>query len=109
MSATRRTVRLVAAVAAVALSSVAIGGQTAPSRSEYPPLPGAENINAFIASRVQKNWTPTRTPWGDPDISGVFTTKDEANTPFERPEEWAGRSIGDITPKEFADAVALRQ
>jgi hypothetical protein len=25
-----------------------------------------------------------RTPWGDPDLQGTFTNKDEAGTPFER-------------------------
>ena len=26
-----------------------------------------------------------RTPWGDPDIQGLFTTDDELGVPFERP------------------------
>jgi hypothetical protein len=79
------------------------------ARPDASSLPGTENLKAFIASRVQKNWTPPKTPWGDPDIQGVFTTKDEANTPFERPDEWAGRKMDDITPKEFAEALAKRQ
>jgi hypothetical protein len=58
---------------------------------------------------MTKDFTPPKTPWGDPDISGVFTTKDEANTPFERPAEWAGRRMEDITPKEFAEALLQRQ
>ena len=31
-----------------------------------------------------------RTPWGDPDIQGIFTTDDELGVPFERPEQFAG-------------------
>jgi hypothetical protein len=91
----------------IALSCVPAGAQT--TRSDASGLPGTENVNAFIASRVQRNWMPPRTPWGDPDIQGVFTTRDEANTPFERPDEWAGRKMDDITPKEFAEAVVKRQ
>ena len=99
-----RFIRPVVAVAGlVVASSAALMGQAAPAP------PGTDNVKAFIASRIQKNWTPTKTPWGDPDISGVFTTKDEANTPFERPAEWAGRKMDDITPQEFEDAVARRQ
>ena len=84
-------------------------GQSSPPRPDAMSLVGTDTIKAFIASRAQKNWTPPTTPWGDPDISGVFTTKDEANTPFERPDEWAGRKMDDITPKEFAEAIVKRQ
>jgi hypothetical protein len=90
-------------------SSAAMWAQGAASRPAADSLAGTDNVKAFIASRVQRNWSPPKTPWGDPDIQGVFTTKDEANTPFERPDEWAGRRMDDITPKEFAEAVARRQ
>jgi hypothetical protein len=70
---------------------------------------GVDAVKAFIVSRVARNWTPPKTPWGHPDIQGVFTTKDEANTPFERPEEWAGRRIEDITPAELSAAIVRRQ
>ena len=100
--------QLALAVTAVMVSSVVVWGQTATARPDALSLAGTDNVKAFIASRVQKNWTPPKTPWGDPDISGVFTTKDEANTPFERPVEWAGRRIDDIMPQEFAAALAQR-
>jgi hypothetical protein len=50
-----------------------------------------------------------RTPWGDPDIQGLFTTDDELGVPFERPEQFAGRDA--VNDKEFADrqAQAARQ
>src|SRR4029434_793058 len=32
-----------------------------------------------------------RTPWGDPDIQGIFTTDDELGVPFERPEPFGNR------------------
>jgi hypothetical protein len=73
------------------------------------PLPDDRPIKEFIARRTGKNWVPPRTPWGDPDIQGNFTTKDEANTPFERPAEWAGRSFDDIKPEELAAAIVKRQ
>jgi hypothetical protein len=99
----------VAALGLIVASSGVIGGQGAASRPDARTLPGTDNVKAFIASRVQKNWTPPKTPWGHPDISGVFTTKDEANTPFERPDEWAGRKMEDIKPAELADAIVRRQ
>jgi len=95
-------------VSALALS-VSVSAQTLEGRPDVLKLEGTDAVKAFIASRVRKNWTPPRTPWGDPDISGVFTTKDEANTPLERPAEWAGRRMDDITSAEFEAAVAKRQ
>ena len=99
---------LVAAVGLIAMSSAVLGGQTAPARPAADSLSGTDTVKAFIAARVQKDWTPPKMPWGDPDISGVFTRKDEANTPFERPDEWAGRTMDDITSAEFDKAVEAR-
>jgi len=96
-------------VAGTMVSSVELAGQTSSLASAGAKLPGADVVKAFIASRMAKNWVPPKTSWGDPDIQGVFTTKDEANTPFERPDEWAGRRMDDITPKEFAAAIVKRQ
>jgi hypothetical protein len=78
-------------------------------RARVEALPGTAGIKAFIASRITNGYTPPKTPWGDPDISGVFDTSPEANTPMERPDEWAGRKMDDITPAELAAAIAKRQ
>ena len=48
------------------------------------------------------SWTPPRTSWGDPDIQGNFTNLWEVGTPFERPDEFAGRQLGDISGEELA-------
>jgi hypothetical protein len=49
-----------------------------------------------------------RTPWGDPDLQGTFTNKDEVGTPLERPSEFEGRRIEDITPAEVAAILKKR-
>jgi hypothetical protein len=54
-------------------------------------------------------WTPPRTTWGDPDIQGTFTNKDEFNTPLERPAEFAGRTLQDFSPAELARLNQARQ
>jgi len=56
-----------------------------------------------------KKFAPKRLPWGDPDLQGNFTGKDNMNTPFERPEEFAGRRIEDITPAEMDKANEARR
>jgi len=46
-------------------------------------------------------YTPPRTPWGDPDFQGNYTNLYEAGTPLERPDEFAGRKLQDVTGEEL--------
>ena len=55
------------------------------------------------------SYAPPKTPWGDPDIQGNYTNKYEYGTPFERPQEFEGRRLEDVTARELADAVKKRQ
>ena len=48
-----------------------------------------------------RTYSPPRTPWGDPDIAGAFTNNDESLIPFERPAQFEGRRLEDITPAEL--------
>ena len=89
---------VLAAVIAVPASMAAQAQAPASGKSAVAKGPAA--AKKFVAKR---------TPWGDPDISGNFTTKDEANTPMERPEEFAGRKIEDITPAELEKANEARR
>ena len=48
-----------------------------------------------------------RTPWGDPDLQGTYTNKDESGIPLERPSQFEGRAIEDVTselPKSSSSA-----
>src|SRR5688572_3391507 len=45
--------------------------------------------------------TAPRTPWGDPDLQGTYTNTYENGTPFERPDEFAGRKLEDVTGDEL--------
>ena len=40
---------------------------------------------------AQSNWAPSRTPWGDPDLQGVWNSK--TLTPLERSAKYAGREF----------------
>jgi hypothetical protein len=53
--------------------------------------------------------TAPRTPWGDPDLQGSYTNKYETSTPLERPKEFAGRRMADITVAEQAAVARTRQ
>src|SRR5687768_2142885 len=46
-------------------------------------------------------YTAPRTPWGDADLQGNYTNLWEAGTPFERPDQFAGRRLEDIKGDEL--------
>ena len=54
-----------------------------------------------------KAWASPKTPWGDPDLQGVWTTDDMLSIPMERPEQFAGRA--ELTDEEFAERAKRDQ
>jgi hypothetical protein len=58
-------------------------------------------------STAAKAWTVPRTPWGDPDIQGLWPSNDMQGTPYERPESFGTRAT--LTDKEFAERQAARE
>ena len=48
-------------------------------------------------------WTPSKTPWGDPDLQGIYTSDDYMNTPLERPMAYGERLY--FTEGELAEAA----
>jgi hypothetical protein len=49
-----------------------------------------------------------RTAWGQPDIHGDYTNKDEANTPLERPQQLAGKDPSTFTEADLAQLAKER-
>jgi hypothetical protein len=83
--------------AAAAQRAKPIDPKEVPQRKHARPIPPRGTYN------------PPRTPWGDPDIGGAFNNSDEANIPFERPAEFAGRTLESFTPAELAALTRQRQ
>jgi hypothetical protein len=54
-----------------------------------------------IVSLAAADWTAPRTPWGEPDISGTWTSQSELGIPFERPVAFGTRA--ELTDAEFAE------
>jgi hypothetical protein len=50
---------------------------------------------------VTKSWTPSETPWGDPDLQGTWTSDDCIRTPLNRPANLGDRLY--YTEQELAD------
>ena len=54
-------------------------------------------------------YSPPKTPWGDPDLQGTYTNKDENGIPMERPNQFDGKRLEDVDDSsEFADIVRER-
>ena len=89
----RFTMRLSIATAVVAMAVTPAVAQTTASKAP------AKAVNPY---------SPPKTPWGDPNIAGSYNNTQESGTPFERPAEFAGKRLADITPEELAKATELR-
>jgi hypothetical protein len=76
--------------------------QTAPgpaqAASAAKPAPAAKR--AAVAS----GWTQPKTPWGDPDLQGTWTSDDCIGTPLNRPANFGDRLY--YTEKELAERGA---
>jgi hypothetical protein len=75
----------------------------------------APAISVLIAAQAPaakaaapKNWTPPRTPWGHPDLEGIYTNKDESGIPMEKPDNLAAKTNDPTEDSEFADIVKER-
>jgi hypothetical protein len=77
--------------ASFGLAAALVAGAASSPSAQTPPRPVASK-----PAQAAKTFTPPRTPWGDPDLQGNYTNKYEQGTPFERPEEFAGRKIEDL-------------
>jgi hypothetical protein len=74
---------LAAVMAFIGMTSVPIAGQ------------------ARAAANTARKYVAPRTPWGDPDLQGNLTNLYEVGTPFERPDDFAGRQLEDVMAGEI--------
>ena len=87
----RAVAAIVVLTASITLLPLAVPAspQTAPCSSQR------------AASKGATAYATPRTPWGDPDLQGVFTNSNEYMTPLERPEAFAGRRLEDLSAEEL--------
>src|SRR5690349_17826330 len=80
-----------------AQAAAPIKASEVPQRKRPAPLP------------PRGTYKPPRTSWGDPAIAGAYNNSDESGIPFERPAEFAGRTLESFTPEELAKLTRERQ
>src|SRR5688572_30959998 len=64
-------------------------------------------IIAVSMRAVLAQTAAARTPWGEPDLQGTWTSEAELSVPFERPKEYGTRQL--MTDQEFAERQAAVQ
>jgi hypothetical protein len=50
------------------------------------------------------SYQPPRTPWGDPDLQGIWPGTEMVGVPLQRPKQFGTRNV--LTDEEFAERVA---
>ena len=64
-------------------------------------------VLALVATGVVAAQSVPRTPWGDPDLQGIWPSGGLITVPFERPTAFGTRAL--LTEKEYADRAAELQ
>ena len=104
----RRFLASLGALAVVSLPAVLIAGQAQTTTAKPPTMgttaskPPATTTGAARAAAPAKTYTPPRTPWGDPDLQGVYNYA--TSTPMQRP-----RTAGDKTILSDEEAADLQE
>jgi hypothetical protein len=60
-------------------------------------------------AKIVKGYVPPKTAWGDPQIAGAYTNSDESGIPFERPAQFDGKKLADVSPDQLSAMVKQRQ
>jgi hypothetical protein len=81
------------------------GAASAQARAaQASPTPAAQSARARAAARTL---AVPRTPWGDPDLQGSYTTTNENGVPMERPNQYPAQ--GEMSDAEFQKIVRAQQ
>src|SRR5262245_16424451 len=69
----------------------------------------ASVVGAAVAAQQPSKapYSPPKTAWGDPDLSGIWPSTDMVGVPFERPENFGERN--EVTQQEFDARLKQQQ
>jgi hypothetical protein len=102
---TKHALTAVAALLVTA-SGLALVSLAAGASGEQSPTKLPSDIGALAPTKLpsevggRKTWVHPKTPWGDPDLQGMWPSGDMTGVPLERPEPFGPRAR--LTDEEFA-------
>jgi hypothetical protein len=74
---------------------VAVAIAVTPLIAAQGAAPAAGVTKSIAAAKPATTYAVPRTPWGDPDLQGLWPSIDMQGTPYERPPELAGKAVLD--------------
>jgi hypothetical protein len=98
-----RSIRNAARVGAIGVAIAILTVAAAAQQSAKATSSAASSVKSG------EGWTPQRTAWGDPDLQGTYTNKDESGIPFERSNQFEGKALADVDDVELAELIRERQ
>jgi hypothetical protein len=66
-------------------------------------------IFAATLTVMGQTYSAPKTPWGDPDLQGTYTNSNESGISMERPAEFAGKRVEEVTPAQLAELIKTRR
>jgi hypothetical protein len=87
-----------------AIVLLTVASAAAPVAAGQAPPASASGATSSRASKPPGRWTTPKTPWGDPDLQGLWPSIEMQGTPYERPPELAGKAL--LDDEEFAKRAA---
>src|SRR5216117_752300 len=82
----------------IGILAAAIAGASLPVAARQAPATRGKAAAGAKSTATAKKWAPSKTPWGDPDLQGVWN--DATSTPLQRPNTLAGKDV--LTDEEAA-------
>src|SRR4249920_2672188 len=90
-------------LALTAIPAILLTVVSPPAAGQAPTTGGKTRATAKKAP-AGKTWTPARTPWGDPDLQGVWN--DATSTPLQRPAGKGEAVLDEQQADQFAEQLA---
>jgi len=117
----RRWLTPLAALAAIGATGAIVGDSVRAQSSSAPVAEAASGSNWTLAKHRElveifraridpteaDNWTMPRTPWGEPDLQGFWTSDSVHGVPRERPEQFGLRAF--LNETELAEREAREE
>ena len=66
-------------------------------------------IFAATLTVMGQSYSAPKTPWGDPDLQGTYTNSNESGISMEKPAEFAGKRVDEVTPAQLAELIKTRR
>jgi hypothetical protein len=92
--------RIPASTALIAATGVALFA-AALIAGDQAPAPAPARATPAVSPVIPTSYVPPKTPWGHPDLQGIYSNDDETGTPMARPAQFAGRTLDSITREEM--------